>query len=194
MPSRWPGKEKSPASRTIRLANHDTPGWAFDVATLGTMALVADYSAGLQLIDLSNPSAPSLIGHYTTAGIATRVLVSESHAIVGHSAGVDILDLSNPALPFRIGQVQPADPFQDIAISGNSIFIAETSTGGPLGSANLEVFDISNPSLPVLRSRYNTTAGRPEAVGAKGNLAFLATSTSPNNLGQIIDFSDPATP
>ena len=42
---------------------YNTSGYAYGVTVSGTLAYVADDGSGLAIIDVSNPSAPTLRGH-----------------------------------------------------------------------------------------------------------------------------------
>jgi hypothetical protein len=63
------------------------------------MAYVADGERGLQIIDVSNPSAPVRRGGYDTSGNALDVCVSGDLAYVADGYGLQIIDVSNPAAP-----------------------------------------------------------------------------------------------
>ena len=81
-----------------------TEGWSRGVALSGTYAYVADMSAGLQVIDVSNPANPRRVGGYDTSGSAHGVAVSGSYAYVADErAGLHVIDVSNPANPQRAG-------------------------------------------------------------------------------------------
>ena len=62
------------------------PGWprgpAYGVAVSGNYAYVADLTAGLQVIDVSNPANPQRVGGYDTSGSALGVAVSGNYAYV----------------------------------------------------------------------------------------------------------------
>jgi len=45
----------------VRVGGYDTSGSAYGVAVLGNYAYVADGSAGLQVIDVSNPANPQRV-------------------------------------------------------------------------------------------------------------------------------------
>src|SRR4030067_572258 len=51
----------------------DTPHYANAVAVLGTHAYVADYDYGLQVIDITDPAAPLVVGYADTPGKACDV-------------------------------------------------------------------------------------------------------------------------
>ena len=63
----------NPANPTVRGA-YDTPGNAYSVSVVGSLAYVADGSS-LQIIDVSNPTNPTWRGAYDTPGFAFGVSV-----------------------------------------------------------------------------------------------------------------------
>jgi hypothetical protein len=60
----------------------DTPGNAVGVAISGTLAYVADYYCGLQVIDIANPESPRIVGNVDTPGLVHGVAVGEAHVYV----------------------------------------------------------------------------------------------------------------
>jgi hypothetical protein len=55
---------------------------------------VADDSTGLQIIDISTPSSPSLVGTYDTSGYARGVYISGKYAYVAdYDSGLGVLIL-----------------------------------------------------------------------------------------------------
>jgi len=58
------------------------PGPAVDMALAGTRAFVADYSSGLQIIDVTDPTNPAIARSLDPASYATSVTVSGSHAYI----------------------------------------------------------------------------------------------------------------
>jgi len=63
---------------TFLVGSYDTSGSAGGIYISGDYAYVADASSGLKIIDIRNPSAPSLVGSYDTPGIAADVYVSNN--------------------------------------------------------------------------------------------------------------------
>ena len=59
----------------MRVGGYDTSGYAYGVAVAGNYAYVADGTAGLQVIDVSNPANSSRVGGYDTSGYADGVAV-----------------------------------------------------------------------------------------------------------------------
>jgi hypothetical protein len=58
------------------------------VAVSGHYAYVADWDAGLQVIDVSDPANPRRVGGYDTPGYALGVAVSGNYAYVADGGGL----------------------------------------------------------------------------------------------------------
>ncbi len=62
------------------------------MAVSGTYAYVADWDPGLQVIDITNPASPQIVGSVDTPGSARGVAVSGTHAYVAdYDSGLQIL-------------------------------------------------------------------------------------------------------
>jgi hypothetical protein len=67
------------------------------VAVAGSHAYVADEYSGLQVVDISNPAAPAIVGSVGTPGGAYGVAVAGSHVFVAASfAGVQVFPAQCP--------------------------------------------------------------------------------------------------
>ena len=84
---------------------------AFSVYVSGKYAYVAGFSPdSLAIIDISNPSSPTLVGGVTNSTYmdsATSVYVSGKYAYVAgyYSDSLAIIDISNPSSPTLVGGV-----------------------------------------------------------------------------------------
>ncbi len=80
------------------VGNYD--GFARGVQVVGNYAYVAGDGSGLQIIDISNPTTPTLKGNYNTSGNASNVQVVGNYAYVAdQNSGLQIIDISNPTNP-----------------------------------------------------------------------------------------------
>ena len=72
---------------------YHTSGEACGVAVAGSFAYVADWNAGLRVIDVSNPANPVERGYYVTPGLARGVSVAGSFAYVAaENAGLRVIE------------------------------------------------------------------------------------------------------
>ncbi|MCA2706951.1 MAG: calx-beta domain protein [Microcystis sp. M038S2] len=84
---------------------------------VGNYAYVADLDSGLQIIDISNPAAPTFKGNYDTSGYAYGVQIVGNYAYVAdYEGGLQILDVSdftNPSTSTVTLAVSPSSVTED---------------------------------------------------------------------------------
>jgi hypothetical protein len=111
---------------------------------------VADYTSGLQVIDISDPTIPTLIGSCDTPGAAYGVMVSGVYALVADwGSGLQVIDISDPTNPTLIGTYDTPGGAGDVTVSGDNAFVADLGSG-------LQVIDIADPTNPTLLGTYDT--------------------------------------
>ena len=118
------------------------------VQVVGNLAYVADQEFGLKVINISTPSAPTLVGNYDTPGTAYRVKVVGNKAYVADStSGVQIIDVTTPSgvptpvLPPFLGNAPTTDA-RTTDVAGNYLYVADYTSG-------LKIFNASSPFSPV---------------------------------------------
>ena len=81
------------------MSNYNTPGFARRVAVAGDYAYVADESGGgLQVIDISDPTTPTLVGSLTTINPRDIALAGEHAYIADYVVGLRVVDLQGREL------------------------------------------------------------------------------------------------
>jgi len=87
------------------------------VQIVGNYAYVADNFSGLQIIDISNPAAPTLKGNYDTSGNAYGVQIVGNYAYVADYGGglkiIDVSDFTNPSISTVTLAVSPSSVTED---------------------------------------------------------------------------------
>jgi len=165
----------------------DTKDEAQSVFVQGDYAYVADSWKGLQVIDISDPSFPSIIGSLETIGAAGHISVVGSYAYISCAySGLVIIDVSIPSTPQYIGKYETDSPGGSF-IEGNYAFLAA-------GDVGLLIIDISDPYFPSLEGSYDTP-GNAYDVYVKDNYAYVADGGQYEDGGlQIIDISNLSSP
>jgi hypothetical protein len=165
------------------------------VRVLGDYAYVVDGYGGLEVIDVSVPANPVLVGNYFNGDwLRGFELVGTNAAAIIPNFGLAILDLSNPANPQLIGQLTNNDAlFYDLQVAGSHAFAA--------GYYGLQIIDLSSPTNPVVVGSWGdlpTSYAQAEQVQVVGHIAYVTVDTDPGSTGGIlqavIDVSDPAHP
>lgn len=168
-----------------QVGTYNTPGLAYDVEVVGTTAYVADGATGVILLDISNPTNPSLISTYNTAGTAREVLVSGTTVYVADgTSGVACFDVQNPSSPGSVatGTINTGGTAYDIEISGSTIIVA-TDTGG------IKFYTITGTCTFSAQVGSITFSGARQ-IAVDGNYLFAS-----NSMGNYVyDISNPASP
>jgi len=170
-----------------------TPGWATDVAVSSDYAYVLDsysYNAGegLQIIDISDPTQPTIVNHLPLSTSYSLVLVGDLAFIANYSVGLTIVDLSDPLNPWVVSQTPLAGWPKDVAVVGDVAYVAMTEVG-------FQTVDISDPVHPQI---LGTATG--EDGGALGEaccitvLGDIAYITDIDSRLLAFDVSDPGQP
>jgi len=154
-------------------------------------AYVAMREAGLQIVDVSDPTAPTASGSYASSGSAVAVQVVSDHAFVADKlAGLRIVDVSNPAAPVEVGAHDTPGFLWDVHVLGSYAYLVDQHYG-------LRIVDVSDPTSPAQVGFYHAWdvrdvyvaddpaagSGRRYAYVSYGRTGFL-----------IIDVSNPADP
>jgi pimeloyl-ACP methyl ester carboxylesterase len=195
-------QEVGAQGQNVELVGHyDTPGCALGVYVTGGLAYVADRGS-LQIIDVTNPTSPTLRSFYLSGGlegppgVVRDVYVTGGLAYVAEDFywnGLEIVDVSNPSAPILRGSCCTVDP-SAVYVTGGMAYVAD----GPKfwngrWSGDLQIIDVSDPTSPSLRGRYDTP-GFAYDVHVTGGLAYVAENYLSWTALQIIDVSNPFAP
>ena len=152
-----------------RVGRLSMPGKVMDLALLGQYAYVANADAGLQVVDISNPSAPTLRGFYSaTPCWAAGIAILGGRAYVADvTVGLQIFDLGTPTVPVLLSATNLGGTAADVAVkaTANGVFaylcVSET----------LAIWDVSDPVSPTLRSQL-PLGGYASSLAVVGTRAF----------------------
>ena len=143
------------------------PDSAKGIFVTDTIAYVANYSYGLNVINVADLTHPASIGHCDTPGNAQDVKVSGDYAYIADlEGGLRVADVSNPASPILVGHFDTTGACA-ISIDGAYAFVSFGWTG-------MYVFDISNP--PNLNPYFNfmSPPSPIENIAPSGLYAYVA--------------------
>ena len=126
----------------------------------GTHAYIADYLSGLQVIDITDPASPQIVGSLDTPGVAFGVAVSGTHAYIADWSGLQVINTTYPTTPYNVGSVDTPGDAYGVAVSGTHAYVADYLFG-------LQVVDITFPAhpqivggvIPLAAPRYGEVAG-----------------------------------
>ena len=146
-------------------------------------------------IDVSTPTAPTLLGSLNLGATATAVTVSGNFAYVSsfhNDQELQIVDISNPSSPFVAASFNTPGTSNgnDIILLCNTLYLVTTVNPG--AAPEFYSIDVSNPVSPSLLGSLNLGATA-TAVTVSGNFAYVSSFHNDQEL-QIVDISNPSAP
>ncbi len=161
------------------LGGVDTPGEAQAVAIDGTLAVVADGTGGLRVLDVTDLENPLETGALAATPVVDVALAGAT-AIAVTGASLEAVDVSDPSTPTVLASLPIADGATRVVIAGTHAYT--------IGSTGLHVVDVSTPSVPSVVG--SVVVGAPNDVDVDGTHAYVVTATGIT----VVDVTTPAVP
>ncbi len=145
---------------------------AWNVAIRDDLAYVANGAAGLSVVDISDPGAPSVLGDVALEGIAKDLVLDGDHAYVALGGeGIAAVDISNPDGPALLDWERTPGSALALAVSPehDALFVADWN--------DIRLFDISNRDNPFALGREALPLGqdrdsRTMGIAARGEYVY----------------------
>lgn len=166
------------------LSTEATESYLEGIAVDPPYVLMGDGSAGLRILDATDPANPSSVSQVDTLGYVEGISYGAGIAYVSAGSRIHMIDYSDPAAPTYAGRIDaPLDYYQSATVRGSYLYVADFFGG-------FRIFDVSDPANPV-DVGYFDPADRTARVALDGDYAYLANGDKGVS---IIDISDPASP
>jgi hypothetical protein len=159
------------------------PDEPYGLALTATHAVVADRTAGLQIVDVTDPGTPHVVAAlnlFWSIGVAVSGRFAYVTAGYGPRSLV-VVDLADPLRPQIVGQLTMPDWSMGVAVAGNYAYVAD-SYGG------LAVVDVTDPRQPLLVGGVAMLFAT--AVAVSGTHAYVTDTYGI----QVVDVADPLHP
>nr|QBK93610.1 MAG: putative Ig domain protein [Pithovirus LCPAC404] len=163
------------------LGSYDTPDKAYGISVNGTAAFVADWSGGLQIIDVSDPSNSIFLGSYPSSA-SQSVVIRDDVAFMADLYDrfqiVNISDINNPTF---LGSYFTGNA-HDLSVRDTTAFVAIGS-----GLHIIDISDLSNPTPLV----FYETPGQAYGVTISNTTVFVADYHEGLHIIDISDLNNP---
>ncbi len=167
------------------------PGLAMGIAVQGGYAYVAGGQGGVWIVDVSDPTSPTLAGRFepSASWFTRRVAVSGNYAYVTSwvygstppGQAIQILNVSDPAHPILVASYSGSYTLEDgVYVDGDVLYYA---------SGTLHIVDVSDPAHPTLLGSYEPVEDAYDVRAADG-YAFVAAGRGL----VVLDVHNPASP
>jgi hypothetical protein len=157
----------------------------YDIVVRSNRVFVGSGLGGLTMVDVSNPSTPTMVGHWTNSSLGVALDSSYAYVATGNpywsgNRGLDILNIANPGNPTRLSEWDTSVGYAyRVAANGNYAYLAD-------GASGVQVFDITDRSAPFRVANYAMTAND---LVLRDNRAYVT-----GNGLRILDLGNPASP
>jgi len=146
------------------------------VETAGAFAFVGN-GAELQIIDLSTPESPVVVGGVTFDSDIRTLAVDDGRVYVGTLDDLRIIDVGDPAAPAELGVLPLFGGKHAMGASGELVCIA--------GGSGVTIVDVSDPASPSAVGEWSGAVD----LEVVGRYAYILTSGL-----RVIDLIDPSNP
>ncbi len=170
-----------PTNATGTVGTINTP---LAVAVSGSFAYVGAASA-LQIVDLTVPSAPTVLGSVTLGSQVASVAAAGRYVYAVYGGTLGIVDVSNPASPALVGSVVAGTGTSYVAVAGRYAYVTIANFD------TMQIVDVSNPAQPVLLGT-KLISGEADAVAVAGKYLYVVSTAG--NAIFVLDVSNPASP
>lgn len=150
---------------------------------VGDTVYLAMHSAGLAIFDVSDPTAPVLLGSFDSAGDAQDVVVDGSIAYLGDGAdGLKVIDVHNPTKPCLLMSYPTFVNLDRFVLNGSILYGNEEGLG-------VRALDVSDPFMIDSLGVYlpGTDRGVLAMTVKDDHLMTISTSTVPGQGGDQLD-------
>jgi hypothetical protein len=185
------------ASECLHYENHmvwRSYAWAgLDVADLvisDQIACLVGYESPLSVVDVANPTAPTVVGDVTLNAHGFAIARYGDYAYVicqqeypDTEYTLEVVDVGTPTEPMSLGFIVLPGEARDLAISGDHAYVA---------SDGLHVIDIANPAAPQIVGTVDLPSSG--SIAVQGNYALITSLPARAGVLHVIDISEPTLP
>jgi len=114
----------------------------------GSTLAVAAHEDGVLLFDISDPQNIQLKSTIPSNN-AWGVRLKGGYAYIADELTIKIYDINNNSMPTEINQIETSNSIKDISLTQSFMYVA-------IGSDGVNMYDISNPEVPLFLDNYNT--------------------------------------
>ena len=143
------------------------------VAVSGTTAYVLNNYVNntLKVFDISNPSAPVLLGSVAVdSPVSVAVSGTTAYVVNQGSNTLQVFNVATPSAPALLGSVGTGSNPRSVAVSGTTAYVVNAN------SSTLQVFNVATPSAPALLGSVST-GYYPVSVALSGATAYVVSNS-----------------
>jgi len=163
----------------------EIPAGASAIVALDHRVLVTGYGGRVEVVDVSDPTAPTMVAGVSIPGHGRDIAIAGDRAYVAADfAGLVAMDISDPLEPWSCGYQTELNNAQGVAVVGTTVYVCRPHAG-------LFILDAADPDLITIIGSVETPDSA-RHVALAGRTAFVADGF-PGAL-VAVDVADPTRP
>jgi len=139
--------------------------WAADITVIGDYAIIAGWTGGLKILDITNKTSPILVGSTSTSSAVGLTVVGNYAFIADSGHGLKIIDITSKTNPILVGSIYATYNTYRITVVGNYAYVADPCNG-------LSIVDVSNKTNPFFVKSAEFQGA--QAIAIVDNYAYVA--------------------
>lgn len=163
------------------------------IGVYGTYVFIKEENGKLDIIDISSPATPRLIGTIdNSAGYTPRLIsVSGKYAYTWNGWGLSIVDVTDPLRPILAGKYKD----ESVSTRYGKEFLVSGDYAYERVSQSIKIIDMSTKTYPVLASNYKSGFELGiYMISVKGNYLYALGTSNDGDYLEIIDVSNKSNP
>ena len=158
----------------------------------GSHLFAAAFANHMQIIDVSDPGVPVIVGAASTADVYAVAVSNHVAYLACAQSGLEVFNVADPEHPLFLGACTSYSTNRAataVAVAGHIAILVDNTEGTAQG---LQVIDVSSPTTPVHVCTYRSSLAYNtiHSVHLAGNIAYLGGYDGL----ELVDLSNPALP
>lgn len=188
---RFVGLDVTNPAAVVEAGAKEYIGRLSDIDAYAEYALITDYTQGIHVVNLTNPTSPKILGSVEIKN-AGQTVVNGDYAYVTNETGITTVNLTDPANLKIEGTNQTEGKSVASTMFGNYLYVADANDGRR--TAGLRIFDITVPFQPSLKGSLKLlSASLVTDVACLGPVVFIVTNDPVTGM-YMIETTDPVNP
>jgi len=152
----------------------------------GNQYIVATGGSKMWIVDVKNPTTPSLIAtvEVATGSTCEGLATSGTYAyLAGGGAGFKVYNIATPSNPVLVASIDSLSYCESVVISGQYAYVAAGSRS--------HILDITNPASPVYVGKIAGYGGYHQYINVRSGYAYVCNYDAGL---QVVNVTNPANP
>lgn len=144
-----------------------------DIAIRGDYVYVAAESAGVHIVNISNPASPIFIKSFDPGSAKQIQIVGDYMYVAGSTGGLHILDMRDPENLIIVSTTDTREA-ETLKVADDILYLADYWITSNSTVNGLRIYNVSDPALPDFLGTVSVPDGKGYGVEVANGYAFIS--------------------